>query len=245
MGSGICRYRRDSVGVVRVLQGRRSGDQTFPARYRIVACQRTSGRSLHDPRRGAWICFSPVSHLGADYQCGCARRRHPACALVVTAENSLAKSSPYLFRLADVLPTVDKERARVLQSLIERGAPPYTPPCQIVIDGPIGAGRTSMAASIGTEFAFKNHKVRYLSLDALLEFAVNATEACFPDDVGQRRFHIGGGASRRLSSLTALGQCSLSMTLEARQTFPVSRRCSTPTSARSLLYSNNVTQCGS
>ena len=96
MGSGICRYRRDSVGVVRVLQGRRSGDQTFPARYRIVACQRTSGRSLHDPRRGAWICFSPVSHLGADYQCGCARRRHPACALVVTAENSLAKSSTSL-----------------------------------------------------------------------------------------------------------------------------------------------------
>jgi hypothetical protein len=36
-----------------------------------------------------------------------------------------------------------------------------------------------MAAGIGTEFAFKNHKVRYLSLDALLEFAVNATEACF------------------------------------------------------------------
>ena len=34
---------------------------------------------------------------------------------------------PYLFRLADVLPTVDKERARVLQSLIERGAPPIHP----------------------------------------------------------------------------------------------------------------------
>ena len=91
---------------------------------------------------------------------------------------------PYLFRLADVLPTVDKDRARVLQSLIERGAPPYTPPCQIVIGGPIGAGRTSMAAGIGTEFAFKNHKVRYLSLDALLEFAVNSTETCFPDDCG-------------------------------------------------------------
>ena len=41
-----------------------------------------------------------------------------------------------------------------------------------------------MAAGIGTEFAFKNHKVRYLSLDALLEFAVNSTETCFPDDCG-------------------------------------------------------------
>jgi hypothetical protein len=91
---------------------------------------------------------------------------------------------PYLFRLADVLPTVDQPDADVLQHLIERGAPPRAQPCQIVIGGPIGAGRTSMAAGIGTEFAFKNHKVRYISLDALLEFAVNSTENCFHDDCG-------------------------------------------------------------
>jgi pantothenate kinase-related protein Tda10 len=83
---------------------------------------------------------------------------------------------PYLFRLADVLPTVDQPDADTLQGLIERGAPRNAKPCQIVIGGPIGAGRTSMAAGIGTEFAFKNHKVRYLSLDALLEFAVPARQ---------------------------------------------------------------------
>jgi hypothetical protein len=91
---------------------------------------------------------------------------------------------PYLFRLADVLPTVDQPDADTLQGLINRGAPPDTPPCQIVIGGPIGAGRTSMAAGIGTEFAFKNQKVRYLSLDALLEFAVNSTKTHFPNDRG-------------------------------------------------------------
>src|SRR6476619_7782634 len=41
-----------------------------------------------------------------------------------------------------------------------------------------------MAAGIGTEFAFKNQKVRYLSLDALLEFAVNSTKTHFPNDRG-------------------------------------------------------------
>ena len=91
---------------------------------------------------------------------------------------------PYLFRLADVLPTVDKPEADTLHNLIQRGAPPDIAPCQIVIGGPIGAGRTSMAAGIGTEFAFKNHKVRYLSLDSLLEFAVNSTATSFRDDCG-------------------------------------------------------------
>lgn len=42
-----------------------------------------------------------------------------------------------------------------------------------------------MASGIATEFAFKGHKVRYLSLDALLEFAAGATPpASFPDDAG-------------------------------------------------------------
>jgi pantothenate kinase-related protein Tda10 len=72
---------------------------------------------------------------------------------------------PYLFRLANAVATIDPKDAIALQSLIEGGAPPAKPPRQVVIGGPIGSGRTSMAAGIGTEFAFKNHKVRYLSLD--------------------------------------------------------------------------------
>lgn len=93
-------------------------------------------------------------------------------------------SIPYLFRLADAAPGIDGNDAKTLQGLIDAGAPPNTQPCQVVIGGPIGSGRTSMAAGIGTEFAFKQNKVRYLSLDCLLEFAASATERSFPDDPG-------------------------------------------------------------
>jgi hypothetical protein len=93
-------------------------------------------------------------------------------------------SIPYLFRLADAASSINVDDAKLLQSLIDAGAPPNTHPCQIVIGGPIGSGRTSMAAGIATEFAFKNNKVRYLGLDCLLEFAVNSTGGFYPDDAG-------------------------------------------------------------
>ena len=93
-------------------------------------------------------------------------------------------SIPYLFRLADAAPNIEKKDADVLQGLIDAGAPPNTTPCQILVGGPIGSGRTSMAAGIGTEFAFRQHKVRYLGLDCLLEFATNAKDGHFPDDSG-------------------------------------------------------------
>src|SRR5262249_5673033 len=74
-------------------------------------------------------------------------------------------SIPYLVRLADAAPTINEQNAAVLQQLIDDHVPPNKSPCQVVIGGPIGSGRTSMAAGIGTEFAFKSHKVRYLNLD--------------------------------------------------------------------------------
>jgi hypothetical protein len=91
---------------------------------------------------------------------------------------------PYLFRLADAAPTIGSQDAQALQRLIDEGAPPTTRPCQVVIGGPIGSGRTPMAAGIGTEFAFKKNKVRYLSLDMLLEFAVTASGHPYPNDAG-------------------------------------------------------------
>jgi hypothetical protein len=91
---------------------------------------------------------------------------------------------PYLFRLADAAPTIGAKDAQDLQSLIDAGAPPTTSPCQVVIGGPIGSGRTPMAAGIGTEFAFRKNKVRYLSLDMLLEFAVTASGHPYPNDAG-------------------------------------------------------------
>jgi hypothetical protein len=95
-------------------------------------------------------------------------------------------SIPYLFRLADAAPTIGRQDANTLLALINGDAPSSSiPACQVIIGGPIGSGRTSMAAGIATEFAFRKNKVRYLSLDSLVEFAVAATGGPpFPDDFG-------------------------------------------------------------
>lgn len=76
---------------------------------------------------------------------------------------------PYLFRLADAQHTLNPEVAAELQTLIDGPAPPSSAARQIVIFGPVGSGRTPLAAGIGTEFAFKGRGVRYMTFDALLE----------------------------------------------------------------------------
>ena len=91
---------------------------------------------------------------------------------------------PYLSRLAEMEPTMGKDAAKTLQSLINGGAPPAVKPCQIVVGGPVGSGRTQLAAGIGTEFAFKKVKTRYVSIQSLLEFAAVAQPPEFPDDPG-------------------------------------------------------------
>jgi len=91
---------------------------------------------------------------------------------------------PYLSRLADMEPTMGAEAAKMLQRMLDKGAPPHVDPCQVVIGGPVGSGRTQLATGIGTEFAFKNVKTRYISIQSLLEFASAATPPDFPDDPG-------------------------------------------------------------
>lgn len=91
---------------------------------------------------------------------------------------------PYLSRLADIEPTMGQDAAKTLQALVDEGAPPATKPCQIVIGGPVGSGRTQLAAGIGTEFAFRKVKTRYVSIQALLEFASLSQPPTFPDDPG-------------------------------------------------------------
>jgi hypothetical protein len=91
---------------------------------------------------------------------------------------------PYLFRLADAQRTIGPDAAHALQKLIDKGAPPHTPPYQVIVGGPIGSGRTPIAAGIGTEFAFRKVTVRYLSLDTLLEHAAQPPNPHFADDTG-------------------------------------------------------------
>lgn len=77
---------------------------------------------------------------------------------------------PYLFRLADSKCDIPQETADALQKLIDDG-PEQTGPRQILIVGPVGSGRTPMVCGVGTEMAFKNHKVRYLSFATLSDIA--------------------------------------------------------------------------
>lgn len=83
----------------------------------------------------------------------------------------------YLFRLADSKETILKPAAQALQALVTAATPPETgaEARQVVLAGPIGSGRTSLAAGIGTEFAFRGRMVRYLGFDELLEFATGST----------------------------------------------------------------------
>jgi hypothetical protein len=91
---------------------------------------------------------------------------------------------PYLSRLAEMERTMGEDAAKKLQALLDKGAPPKVKPAQVIIGGPIGSGRTQLAAGIGTEFAFKNVKTRYISIQSLLEFASAAQPPDFPDDSG-------------------------------------------------------------
>ena len=77
---------------------------------------------------------------------------------------------PYLSRLADLYAPVPQEQAKAIQLLIDThpAAPPWQ---QVIIAGPVGSGRTPMVTGLGTDLAFKRHKVRYISFDALLEIA--------------------------------------------------------------------------
>jgi len=93
---------------------------------------------------------------------------------------------PYLFRLADAQLSMNREAAKQIQTLIDQGAPrnPDLLPRQVIVGGPIGSGRTTIAAGIGTEFAFNKTKVRYLSFDTLLECASRSSSSHFEDDPG-------------------------------------------------------------
>ncbi len=91
---------------------------------------------------------------------------------------------PYLFRLAEAQHDVHEADATVLQEMVEAAAPPHAPPRQVVLAGPLGSGRTLLACGIGTELAFCNKTVRYVSLDRLIEFATDPRAVSIPPHFG-------------------------------------------------------------
>jgi hypothetical protein len=84
---------------------------------------------------------------------------------------------PYLYRLANfpnpVVPAVGQEgdAVRVILDFIEPGKVAQTPgaPRHLILTGPLGTGKSSLAAGIGTEFAFRMGIGRYISLVKLLQ----------------------------------------------------------------------------
>lgn len=78
---------------------------------------------------------------------------------------------PFLSRLADMAPNMPDASATALWDMVCAPPPPAGPPRALVMSGTLGSGRTAMACSIGTEFAFKAASVRYLSLSDLIELA--------------------------------------------------------------------------
>ena len=78
---------------------------------------------------------------------------------------------PFLSRLADMAPNMPAASATALWDLVCAPPPPVGPPRAVVMAGVIGSGRTVMACSIGTEFAFKTESVRYLTFSDLIELA--------------------------------------------------------------------------
>lgn len=91
---------------------------------------------------------------------------------------------PYLSRLASVRQTITQDDAKKVLEVLKGGAPPKSSPRQIIIFGSIGSGRTSLAAGIGTEFAFAGNKVRYLSLDKFVELVGESANYPGPRNVG-------------------------------------------------------------
>ena len=108
----------------------------------------------------------------------------------------------YLSRLADMNANISPEDAELIQRFVDE---PFEPgaPRQIIIAGPIGSGRTPMVSAIGTEFALKGRKLRYLSFDMLMEISDQHPNASpggqFPPigSWGPKTFFTGRGSKLR------------------------------------------------
>lgn len=90
---------------------------------------------------------------------------------------------PYLYRLANMPHTLLQDDADTIYEILDQPAPPHSPARQIVIHGPPDSGRTQLAAGIGTEFAFRGRKVRYLTFEKFKELLENNTQYSGPRNI--------------------------------------------------------------
>ena len=81
---------------------------------------------------------------------------------------------PYLYRLTNFPPNLSDSDAALIRAMID---PLRLPDCRhLVLAGPIGSGKTSLAAGIGTEFAFRKGIACYTTLVKLLQNGQQAQE---------------------------------------------------------------------
>jgi hypothetical protein len=81
---------------------------------------------------------------------------------------------PYLSRMADLGHKImPGEQAKQLWNLVETSPPVGNQgtPRHVIVAGHVGSGRSRLAASFGTEHAFRGRSVRYLAFSQLVELA--------------------------------------------------------------------------
>jgi len=97
---------------------------------------------------------------------------------------------PYLYRLASFPSHLDPAEVDAVLS-VARAPRESGDTAHLIVVGPLGAGKTSLAVGIGTEFAFQLGLGRYLSLTKLLQLTRTTTRDIEPERKGEPEYTDG------------------------------------------------------